>query len=201
MSATRAFVRRTSSTVARRIDSSCEPASTTTDPCSATAKRDRGTLRPHRTPRVSRLAPDPQLAHLEHVLRVFVHHYNSHRAHRSLNLWRPARRRQRVAWRDSAAATRAGVGIDSAGSSTHHARGMRAEFSVGARAPDSSRRLGQGFVRITAPEERPVTVRTPAEHRYASPGSSLSLGVRGRGLIVRPWGLAGIGSPPVPYSE
>ena len=33
--------------------------------------------------------------------------------------------------------------------------------------------------------------RTPAEHRYAFPGSSLSFGVRGRGLFVRPGGTGG----------
>jgi hypothetical protein len=40
------------------------------------------------------------------------------------------------------------------------------------------------------------TVRTPAEHRYAFPGSSLSFGVRGRGLFVRPGGTGGDWLPP-----
>ena len=48
---------------------------------------------------------------------------------------------------------------------------------------------------------RPSFARTPAEHRYAFPGSSLSFGVRERGLLVRPGGIGGDWLPSLPVTR
>jgi hypothetical protein len=57
----------------------------------AAGKRNRRTLRWHRSPRTARPPPDHQPTTAAAVLREFKHHYNGHRPHRTLSQAAPSR--------------------------------------------------------------------------------------------------------------